>query len=122
MALTVIGSLVVSAARRTRDLAYLRTLGVTSSQALALTLIESVPPVVLALLPGVALGIGIALVCLPGLGLASFVAARDVPSFVDWPGLGILVFALIALVTAAVGGATWLSRRAGFVNAMRLED
>ena len=73
MALTIIGAVILSAARRTRDLAFLRTLGVTDVQALALIVMEHGPPVVLAIIPGVALGIGIAILCEPGLGLATFV-------------------------------------------------
>ena len=87
MALTIIGSLVLSAARRTRDLAYLRTLGVTGRQALALTIMEHAPPVLLAVIPGVALGIGVAILCEPGLGLATFVGTDGAPLFVDWPTL-----------------------------------
>src|SRR6185369_11106114 len=57
MALTIIGALVLSAARRTRDLAFLRTLGVTGPQSLALTVMEHAPPVLLAVIPGVVVGI-----------------------------------------------------------------
>ena len=65
MALTIIGSLILSAARRTRDLAYLRTLGVSAPQSLGLTVMEHAPPVLIALVPGIALGIGVAVLTLP---------------------------------------------------------
>ena len=122
MALTIVGSLVLSAARRTRDLAYLRTLGVSGRQALALTVMEHAPPVLLALLPGIVLGIGVAILCEPGLGLATFVGARDVPLFVDWTALAILAATLIGVVTAAVIAGTWLSRRGRLVDALRIGD
>ena len=71
-------------ARRTRDLAYLRALGISAPQALALTVVEHGPPVLLALVPGVALGIGIAILVEPGLGLATFVGTNaSIPLFVD---------------------------------------
>ncbi|MGZ6300150.1 MAG: FtsX-like permease family protein, partial [Candidatus Limnocylindria bacterium] len=123
MALTIIGALVLSAARRSRDLAYLRTLGVTPGQALALTIMEHAPPVLLALVPGVALGIGVAILCEPGLGLATFVGiSGGVPLAVDWPALALMVAALIGVVAAAIAAGTWLSRRARLVDALRIDE
>lgn len=122
MAFTIIGSLVLSAARRTRDLAYLRTLGVSGAQALALTVMEHAPPVLIAIIPGVALGIGIAFLCQPGLGLATFVGTADAPLFIDWPALLIMVSALVGVVAAAVMTGTWLSRRAVLADALRIGD
>ena len=43
MALAIVGAMVLSAAGRTRDLAYLRTLGVSGRQALGLTVMEHGP-------------------------------------------------------------------------------
>ena len=123
MALTIIGALILSAARRRLDLAYLRTLGVTGAQSLALTITEYAPPVVLALVPGVALGIGVAILCEPGLGLATFVgSSQDVPLFVDWTALAVLAAALIGVVVAAVAAGTWLSRQGRLVDALRIGD
>ncbi len=123
MALTIVGAMVLFAARRSRDLAYLRTLGVTSRQALALTLVEHAPPVLLALVPGVALGIGVAILCAPGLGLDTFVGiSGDVQLFVDWPALALMVAALIGVVAVAVMAGTWLSRRARLVDALRIGE
>jgi putative ABC transport system permease protein len=123
MALTIIGALVLSAARRTRDLAYLRALGVTAPQALALTIVEHGPPVLLALIPGVALGIGVAILVEPGLGLATFVGtSAGVPLFVDWAALALIVAALIGVVAVAVAAGTWVSRRARVVDALRIGD
>ena len=121
LALPIIGALVLSAARRSRDLAYLRTLGVTGRQALALTIVEHAPPVLLAMIAGVPLGIGIAILCAPGLGLGTFVGTNgDVPLFVDWPALALIVAALIGVVTVAVMAGTWLARRARLVDALRI--
>jgi putative ABC transport system permease protein len=123
MALTMIGALILSAARRSRDLAYLRTLGVTGRQALALTIVEHGPPILLALVPGVALGIGVAILCAPGLGLDTFVGiSGDVPLFVDWPALALMVAALIGAAAAAVMVGTWLSRRTRLVDALRIGE
>jgi putative ABC transport system permease protein len=123
MALTIIGALILSAARRTRDLAYLRTLGVSGPQSLALTVMEHAPPVLLALVPGVALGIWVAALVLPSLGLGTFAGTSGpVPVFVDAIALAVLIAGLIGIVAAAVVVGTWLSRRARLVNALRMGE
>jgi putative ABC transport system permease protein len=122
MALAIIGAVVLSAVRRTQDLAYLRTLGVTPSQALGLSLVEHAPPVLLALLPGAALGIGVAFLLEPGLQLDPFVGTSGVPLFVDWSRVALLVAALTGVVLAAVTVGTWLSRRARLVNVSRMGE
>jgi putative ABC transport system permease protein len=122
LALTIIGALVLSSARRTRDLAYLRTLGVTGGQALALTVTEHAPAVLLAVIPGALLGVGVGVLLEPSLGLGTFIGAGNVPPFVDWPALALLTGILIAVVTAAVVAGTWLSRRARLVNALRVGE
>lgn len=119
LVLAVIGAMILSASRRTQDLAYLRTLGVTGAQSLGLTIVENAPAVLLAVLPGVALGIAIAIVLEPGLGLGTFVGSGGVPLFVDWVALGLLVIGLILVVALAVGIGTWLARRARVVNVLR---
>jgi putative ABC transport system permease protein len=122
MALTIVGALILSAARRTRDLAYLRTLGVTARQALALTIVEQAVPVLLAIVPGVALGIGLAILCEPGLGLSTFVGTSGVPLFVDWGAIGLIAVALGGVVAGAVVVGTWLSRRVRLADALRVGE
>jgi putative ABC transport system permease protein len=122
LALTVIGALVLSSARRTRDLAYLRTLGVTGGQAIGLTVMEHAPAVLLAILPGIALGIGVGLLLEPSLGLGTFIGSSDVPPFVDWAALGVLTAVLIGVVAVAIIAGTWLSGRARMMNALRVGE
>jgi putative ABC transport system permease protein len=122
-ALTIIGALTLSAARRTQDLAFLRTLGVTSRQALWLTVVEHAPPVILALVPGIALGIGVALLLEPGLGLGVFVGTdAEVTLAVDWGTMALISGALLVVVVLAITAGTWLSRRARLVDALRIGD
>ena len=122
LAITLVGAVIMSAAGRTRDLAYLRTLGVSTRQAVALTAMEHAPPVLLALVPGVLLGIGVALVVQPGLGLGVFVGTQDAPLIVDWLTLGIVIATLSLVVTVAIGAGTWLAGRASLASALRIED
>ncbi len=122
LAVTLVGAVIMSAARRTRDLAYLRTLGVSTRQALALTAVEHAPPVLLALVPGVLLGVGVAILVGPGLGLADFVGAQGLPIYVDWPALALVVVALSVVVLVAIAGGAWLAGRARLVSALRIEE
>jgi putative ABC transport system permease protein len=122
MALAIVGAMVLSAAGRTRDLAYLRTLGVTGRQSLGLTVMEHGPPVLIAVIPGIGLGIGIALLVEPGLGLATFVGVSGVPLYFDWLALAALAVALIVVVAAAVGLGTWLARRVRPADALRIGE
>ncbi len=123
MALTIIGAVALSAARRTQDLAYLRTLGVTAPQALGLTVVEHAPLVVVALVPGVALGIGLTFLLEPGLGLATFAGtSHPVALYLDWPTLALLLAALIGVVAVAVTAGTWVARRARLVDALRIGE
>ena len=119
MALTIIGAVVLSDARRTRDLAFMRTLGLSGRQALLLTIMEHAPPVLLALVPGVAVGIAVAILCQPGLGLETFVGATGVPLFIDWSALAVMAGALVAVVAVAVGAGTLISSRARVTQALR---
>jgi putative ABC transport system permease protein len=122
-ALAVIVALTLSAARRTRDLAFLKTLGLSARQSLGLTVVEHGPPVLLALIPGVALGIGVAFLLGPGLGLSSFVGSEVAVTLrVDWPALAAVSIGLVLVVTLAIAFSTWISRRARAVDALRIGD
>ena len=119
--LTILGAVILSVGRRTRDLAVLRTLGLNGRQQTRLTMVEHVPSIMVALLPGIALGIGVASAVAPGLGLGAFSGSGgDVPLAIDWPSLAALSAALAALALAAVVIGSWLSRREAVVNALRM--
>jgi putative ABC transport system permease protein len=122
MAIAIVGTVILSAARRNQDLAYLRTLGVTARQAVALTLIEQAPPVLIALAPGLALGVGVAALLEPGLGLAAFEGMEGLPLAVDPLSLVLLCAALLALATAAVLAGTWLSLSVRATDALRIGE
>ncbi len=122
LAAILIAAVAMSAAESTRDLAYLRTLGVSGRQALGLTAVEQAPPVLLALVPGVVLGIGVAVLVEPGLGLADFAGAAGLPLFVDWLTLLLVVAAMAAVVSVAIAAGTWLAWRARLMSALRIGE
>jgi putative ABC transport system permease protein len=122
MALAVLGAMVLSAARRSRDLAYLRTLGFSRRQALGLTIVEQGPTILLALVAGVALGLGLAVVLEPGLGLESFPGLTGAVAAIDWPAVAVMVAVLVGVIVVAIVAGTWLSRRAPLMDALRIGD
>ena len=121
--LTILGAVILAVGRRTRDIAVLRTLGLNGRQATRLTMVEHAPPILVALLPGLALGIGVALAVAPALGLGAFSGSSgEVPLVIDWVALAALSAALATLALAAVVIASWLARRAAIMNALRITN
>jgi putative ABC transport system permease protein len=119
--LTIMGAVFLSAGRRTRDVAILRTLGLNARQATRLTMIEHAPPILVALPVGVALGIGVAFAVAPALGLGALSGSSGaIPLVVDWVSLAALSAALSAVALLAVVVGTVLSRRVAIINALRI--
>lgn len=121
--LTILGALILSAARRTRDIAILRTLGLNRGQQTLLTMLEHAPPILVALPVGLALGIGVALAVAPGLNLGALAASQGaIPVTIAWVPLATVSVALALVNLMAVAIGTWLSRRAAILNALRLSS
>jgi putative ABC transport system permease protein len=119
--LTILGSVILSAGGRTRDLAILRTLGLSRREGTRLTLLEHLPPLLICLPVGVALGIGVALAVAPALDLGALSGSSgDIPLVIDWPALASVSIALAILAVAAVVLGGWLARRETISNALRL--
>jgi putative ABC transport system permease protein len=119
--LTILGAVLLAASQRTRDLAILRTLGLSRRQQTRLTMVEHVPPILVALPMGLALGIGVAVAVAPALGLGALSGSSGgVPLIVDWASMVTLSAALAVLSLVAVVLGSWLSRRAAIVNALRI--
>jgi putative ABC transport system permease protein len=71
-AMAVVIALALTVARRSRDLAYLRTMGLSPGQTKAALLVEHAPPLVIAVIAGGLLGLGVAILVAPGLSLQAF--------------------------------------------------
>jgi hypothetical protein len=119
--IAMIAALALSSARRRQDLALLGTLGLSRGQSLGLTAVQHGPPVVLALLPGLALGLVIALALLGSLGLGAFAGDEAVVVMViDWGAVAVVTAALLLTVGAAVAVGTAAAHRLRPVDALRL--
>lgn len=102
--------LTVTASRRRRDLGYLRTLGLTYRQAMMITILEQVPPLVVATLVGAGTGGVVARLLAPALDIESFtgglLAARIVVEPLAILGLTGLIVVLLGLAAISFVAAT----------------
>jgi ABC-type antimicrobial peptide transport system permease subunit len=121
--LAVVAVVLLDAQRRSRELGFLRTLGLTEPQAASLTAVEHGLPILVAVVVGVALGLGVAILLEPGLGLATFIGEdATVQLEVDWPSVGIVVGAVVLVVGAAIALSVWLVGRLELGRVMRIGD
>jgi putative ABC transport system permease protein len=122
-ALAVAVALVLTSAARARDLTFLRTLGLSQRQTLALTVVEHLPALLAAILVGVALGIGLAILLEPGLDLRAFAGGQlSVPLTIDWAAIALLAGSLVAVVAIALAVSAGVARRLSLARALRLGD
>jgi putative ABC transport system permease protein len=122
-ALAVVVALILTAAARSRDLTFLRTLGLSRRQSIGLSVVEHLPSVVLAVLVGIGLGVGLAVLLEPGLDLQAF-AGRTIPVAltVDWRAVALLALGLAGVVAVAVLATAAIGRRMSIARALRLGD
>jgi ABC-type antimicrobial peptide transport system permease subunit len=121
--LAVVAALILSASRRTRDTAFLRTLGLSSRQAFGITVLEHGTPVLVAVIPGILIGIAVAGILESSLGLGAFIGP-EVPFriHVEWASIAVVVLSLMIVVAVAIAVSTWLARRAPPIEALRAGD
>ncbi|HEY7701536.1 MAG TPA: FtsX-like permease family protein [Candidatus Limnocylindrales bacterium] len=122
-ALSIAATITLDAERRSRELAYLRTLGLSGRQSVSLTFVEHAPPTTLALGIGVLLGLVVAWLLEPGLGLGSFVgSAAAVRLEIDWPAVTAIALTVVGVVVLMVVASSWLARRLEPALALRMGD
>ncbi len=121
--LAVVAVVLLDAQRRSREFGFLRTLGLTEPQVAGLTAVEHGLPIFVAVTVGVALGLGVAVLLEPGLGLAGFIGPDAVVRLeVDWPSIGAVVLAVVLVIGAAIGLSVWLAGRLELGRAMRIGE
>ena len=122
-ALAIVAVIVLDARRRSRELAYLRTLGLTGRQSVSLTFVEHAPPTALALGIGVVLGVAVAWLTEPGLGLDAYIGrAVPVRLQVDWTAVAIIAGTVVGVIVLMVAVSSWLARRLEPAEALRVGD
>jgi hypothetical protein len=122
-ALSIGAAISLDSERRSRELAYLGTLGLSGRQSVWLTFVEHAPPTALALAIGIGLGLVVAWLLEPGLGLGAFAgSAAAVRLHVDWAAVAIIGATVAAVVVAMVVASSWLARRREPAQALRIGD
>ena len=117
-------ALMLASTERRRDLSYLRTLGLSSRQALGITVIEQLPPLISAAVAGAGLGVVVARLISPALDLSAFAGRAGVASgiVIDWWQITALTGGISLFVLAAIIGFGFLSRHLNLASALRLGD
>jgi putative ABC transport system permease protein len=119
-ALAVSTALAMAGAARAGETAKLRTLGLSARQAMAVTVIEHGPTVIVGFVAGVGLGLGLFAALEPGLGLDALVGSRvDVPLTADPAQLGLICVGVVAIAAIGIGLAAWLQGRVGPLTVLR---
>lgn len=96
---------------RQRDLAYLRTLGLSSGESRAVTVVEQLPPVLIAAGVGTGLGIGMAVLFEPGIDLTAFTGpGLEAGLRIDMTGIAIIIAGLTLAVLVAIGTYGYVTR------------
>ncbi len=122
-ALAAVVALALTARSRSRDLAYLRTLGLSTNQALGLTTVEQLPPVLVAGVVGTLLGVGIVRIIEPGIDLNVF-TGPDLPAalIVSWPAIILVAAIVTGTVTLAIIAFSLIARRVNLGEVLRAGD
>jgi putative ABC transport system permease protein len=122
-ALATVAVVVLHAQRRSREVAFLRTLGMTDRQLAGVTVVEQGLPVLLALAVGVGLGLGLAWLLEPGIELDAFSSPGAlVPLQVDWLSVAIVAISIVVVVAVAVALSSWFARRLDLGHALRIGE
>lgn len=121
--LAAIVSLALTARARSRDLAYLRTLGLSTNQALWLTMVEQLPPVVVAGIVGCLLGAGTAVLIEPGLDLSAFTGeGLQTGIALNWGPIATVALIVVVVVILAVAAFGFASRSINLGQILRAGD
>lgn len=122
-AISIVIALTLTAARRSEDLAFLRTLGLSARQSAGLVIVEHGVPILLSLVPGLLTGVAIALLLEPTLGLDAFLGGTARYRVVlDWGGVALVAGLLVAVVALAIAVSTWFARRVSMSEALRVGE
>jgi len=122
-AFVIVLALLLTARSRLRDLAYLRALGLSRRQAVAVTAGELAPPFVVAVVVGTALGLATAYLVEPGLDLTALAAGGgDVALRLDPVAPLLLAVGLLAVAAVAVWATAAVVRRMSLSRSLRMGE
>ena len=122
-AISIVTALTLTAARRSEDLAFLRTLGLSQRQSAGIVIVEHGVPILLSLVPGLLTGVAVAVLLESTLGLDAFLGGTARYRVVlDWGGVAAVAALLVAVVAIAIAVSTWFARRVSMAEALRVGE
>jgi putative ABC transport system permease protein len=121
-ALAILLAPILTARSRGRDLAYLRSLGLSRREGLGLVAVELGPPLLVAAVAGLALGIGLAYVVRPGLALEELAGVGGEEVAVDALTAALLVLGSLTVSAVAIAIAATTARRTDVSHVLRTEE
>jgi putative ABC transport system permease protein len=121
--LTLVIGLLLVAGARARDVAYLRTMGLSAGQTLRMAILEQVPPILIAVAAGAALGLGITALIGGALDLGAFAGADIAADMtIDWPTLALAGAWLLVVAAVGVTAGALAARRVDPARALRIGE
>ena len=122
-ALALWAALALAIASRRRDLALLRTMGLSTREVLGVVMVEQGPLIVVGLAGGVIVGLALALLLVPAMGLEGLAGADPrIELVIDPLAVALIGVVPIAAVSLLVLLAAWATRRADLSRAVRVAD
>jgi putative ABC transport system permease protein len=122
-ALALWAALALAIASRRRDLALLRTMGLSTREVLGVVMVEQGPLIIVGLVGGVMLGLALAVLLVPAMGLEGLAGTDPrIDLVIDPLAVALIGVVPIAAVSVLVLLAAWATRRADLARAVRVAD
>ena len=122
-ALALWAALALAIASRRRDLALLRTMGLSTREVLGVVMVEQGPLIGVGLAGGVIVGLALAVLLVPAMGLEGLAGADPrIELVIDPLAVALIGVVPIAAVSLLVLLAAWATRRADLARAVRVAD
>lgn len=119
----VVAGFALTARERTRDLGYLRAVGLTRAQMTWVTFTEQLPPALLATVAGAGVGVAIATLLAPSLDLSPLTGTGlQLGPVVEWGQVAALALVLLGTVVVAGGIYSYLNREMDLATILRRGD
>lgn len=122
-AMAAVAGMALTSSERTRDMGYLRAVGLTQRQMIWVTVTEQIPLAVVSALVGIGLGVGLAMVVIPVFDLVSLTGTEiDVETIINWGPIAAIGIAVLGTVVGATAIYGYINRRLDLASVLRRGD
>ncbi len=121
--LAALAAIALTATERTRDFGFLRTLGLSSGQVTALTVVEQLPWALIATASGIGFALGLTWLVEPGLDLGPFTGGEaTIGIFVDWGTVLLVAGTVLISLMVATALYSYRAHRVNLGSVLRIGD